>query len=43
MEKASVGGAHTSARINGQTMSDQISPLCNLSSIWSDNMTGHES
>ena len=25
------------------TISNQISPLCNLSCIWSDNMTGHES
>ena len=26
-----------------RTISNQISPLCNLSCIWFDNMTGHES
>ena len=29
--------------VRQQTISDQILPLCNLSCIWSDNMTGHES
>ena len=36
-------GAVLAITVGHRTISDQISPLCNPSCIWSDNMAEHES